>query len=460
MVSRHADRLRMERSSPFAWSTYFVRAAVLGACLLSAMPAAQGQGSASLGNGLSAPAVARGGINTTGRATPLDAVEGNPAGLAGLPLPTLDLSAFGAIARGSFKNAVNPDAKLTGVAAALPYGAFAFPLGHSNWVGSAAFTPDNLMRANWHYNDPPGTLGVTYGYQRQESKIIALRPSLGLARSFGPKLSAGVTLGIDYNQNNLNAPYIFQEQPALKGLKVLLALSTRGYGWNGSAGVQWQPAAHIRTGLAWKSSTTIRSEGTANGSASALFTTLGIAADPAWHYHAEVTNHLPQAFNAGLSWQTRSNLTLLLQGDFTAWGQAFRRLPVTLTQGTNSTINSVVGANYFSDFIPLNWKNQGAFHVGVELPVRETFILRGGYSYATNPVPSSTLTPLTAAIMQNALAAGIGWKYSRWNYDAAYQVQLPSTKTVGVSGLLAGEYNNSSVEVWTQSVTLSARFKF
>ena len=37
------------------------------------------------------------------------------------------------------------------------------------------------------------------------------------------------------------------------------------------------------------------------------------------------------------------------------------------------------------------------------------------------------------------------------------------TKVVG-SGLkitsIAGEYNNSSVEVWTQSLTLSARVKF
>src|ERR1700761_4553297 len=97
-----------------------LRAALAGCCLLSALPYAQAQGSASLGNGISASALARGGINAVGRQDPLDAVEGNPAGLAGVGVPTLDFSLFGLIASGSFRNATNPDAKLSNVAGALP----------------------------------------------------------------------------------------------------------------------------------------------------------------------------------------------------------------------------------------------------------------------------------------------------------------------------------------------------
>jgi long-subunit fatty acid transport protein len=171
-------------------------------------------------------------------------------------------------------------------------------------------------------------------------------------------------------------------------------------------------------------------------------------------------NHLPQGFDAGARWQVNQRMALSFQGDFTAWGQAFQQLPVTLTGGTNATINSVVGANNFNDAVPLHWSNQGTFHAGAEFPVRESVVLRGGYSYATDPVPSSTLIPLTAAIMQNSLATGGGWNHGHWRYDAAYQAQLPATQTVGTSGLKAGEYSNSRVRVWTQSVTLSARVKF
>jgi hypothetical protein len=73
--------------------------------------------------------------------------RGNPAGLAGVPVPMLDFSVFGVLAGGSFQNAVNPNAQLSGVAAALPYAAFATPIGRSHWVTSAAFTPENQMRA-------------------------------------------------------------------------------------------------------------------------------------------------------------------------------------------------------------------------------------------------------------------------------------------------------------------------
>lgn len=424
------------------------------------LAAAHAQSSGSLGEGLSAAAIARGGNNVAETGAALDAVEGNPAGLSGLSAPVLDLNVVGMVAGGSFENAANPDAKLSGLAGALPYGAFATPLGRTRWVGSAAVTPETLMRATWHYNDTPGTAGVTYGYQREESQIIVVRSSLGLARSFGVKWSAGVTLGLVYNHNELNAPYIFQQQPALQGLKVLLVLTTRGWGWDGSAGAQWRPNAHLRSGLAWKSGAAIPTQGDANGTASALFTALGLSIDPTFHYHAQVMNHLPQAFSAGLSWQAPHQLELFVQGDFTAWGQAFRQLPVTLTGGTNSTINSVVGASALNDAVPLYWSNQGAIHVGLEKPVSESVALRAGYSYATNPVPDSTLTPLTAAIMQNTLAAGGGWRRNRWRYDAAYQAQLPSSETVGISALKAGEYDHSRVTVWTQSVALSAQAYF
>ncbi len=446
---------------PLRANSLTLPAALLAALALACSThAACAQGSATLGNGLSAAAIARGGTNATETSDPLDAVEGDPAGLATIAAPSLDLSAVGLYVDGTFRNAANPNARTRGLAGALPYGAFATPLRHSPWILAAAATPEILMRANWHYNDTPGTAGVTYGYQTQETQIIAIRSSLSLARALGTKWSGGISLGLVYNENNLHAPYIFQQQPQLQGLKVLLALTTRGYGWNGSAGVQFRPTSRIHTGLAWKSGTTLRTQGDANGSASALFAALGISSDPTYHYQAQVENHLPQAFDAGVSLQTAHHLTLALQTDFTAWGQAFQQLPVALTGGTNATINSVVGSTTVHDAVPLHWNNQAAIHLGAEIPVKESWAIRAGFSHASNPVPASTLIPLTAAIMQNALGAGAGYSHGRFNLDAAYQAQLPATESVTTSGLQAGEYNNSRLRVATQSLTLTSRLRF
>jgi long-chain fatty acid transport protein len=414
----------------------------------------------SFGNGLSAAAEARGGTLAAQQGDPIDAVEGNPAGLAGTKTRVLEATGVGVFGSGSFQNSVNSDGRMSGVVGAMPYGAFVTPVGASRWSLSAAETPEILMRANWSYVDAPGTAGVTYGLQTNETQIIAMRTSVGIARTLGPKWSAGAVFGLVYNTNNLNAPYIFQQQPQLAGLKVLLDLETHGYGWNGNAGFQFQPSSRVRIGVAWKSGTTIHTSGTANGSASALFAALGITQDPTFHYQAQVLNHLPQAFDGGVSWKTNRHMTWQAQGDFTAWGQAFQQLPVTLTGGTNAVINSVVGSNAMQDAVPLHWNNSVGVHAGVDSPLGESWVLRAGYGYMSNPVPSATLLPLTAAIMRNSVATGAGWSHHRLRLDAAYQAQLPSSESVGKSSILAGEYSNSQVRISLQSVTATARVNF
>ena len=117
---------------------------------------AWGQASGTLGNGLSAAAIARGGTTAAERGDPLDAVEGNPAGIAGIDARVLDASCVVAFEAGSFRNAANANGRLSGLAGALPYGAFAMPLGRG-WSGLVGFTPEIALRANWRYVDAPGT---------------------------------------------------------------------------------------------------------------------------------------------------------------------------------------------------------------------------------------------------------------------------------------------------------------
>jgi long-chain fatty acid transport protein len=421
---------------------------------------ASAQVTSALGDGISAAATGRGGAMAAEPGSALDAIEDNPAGLATIHAPLLELSGIASLGSGSFQNTVDSHGTLGGASGALPYGSFAMPLGKSHWTAAFAETPEMMSRVDWHYLDPPGTAGVTYGEQTNKSKIVTMRSSAGIARALGARWSLGATAGLVYNTNTLNAPYIFQQQPQLAGLKVLLDLDTRGFGWNGSAGATWQPSDKLRLGTAWKSATFIQSHGSANGSASALFAALAISSDPAFHYQAEVDNHLPQSAVAGLHWEPNKRVRVSAEANWVDWASAFRVLPVKLKQGTNATINSVVGSDAFDDHIALHWRNQGALHAGVELPLSDRWTLRGGYAYMSDPVPSKTLTPLTAAILRNSLAAGAGWHRSKWNLDAAYQAQLPASQSVGQSALLAGEYSNSHVQVMEQSLTLTSRVSF
>jgi long-subunit fatty acid transport protein len=112
------------------------------------------------------------------------------------------------------------------------------------------------------------------------------------------------------------------------------------------------------------------------------------------------------------------------------------------------------------DSVPLHWKDQYGFHVGAERSLTENTVVRFGYAYANDPVPSSTLTPLTAAIMSNQISTGFAYQPGRSKWEVAYSFHPTAEQHVDQSSLLSGEYNNSTVHVGTQSLTVGYSFRF
>jgi long-subunit fatty acid transport protein len=433
----------------------------LSVSLLS-VAVAGAQNAGALGNGVSSRATSLGGATVASAITPLEAMQSNPAALSELDGRSVDLSFSSMFATGSFTNSVSNNGTISPFAGVLPYGAFAMPIAGGRLKLGVSVAPDVMMMANWKYMDPPGGINnTTYGLQQNKSGILGLRYAGGLAFSVNKKFSIGGTVGAIYNRNTLQAPYIFQQEPTLAGAKVLLDLHTAGTGWNGSFGALYTPSSKVKFGVSYKTKTTVHSHGDASGNARQQFDALGATTfQPDFHYDAEVITKFPQAVSAGVSWQAHKRLRLNLQGNWIGWSNAFDNLPVHLTNGSNADLNGFVGSNSLNDVIPVQWRNQGVFGVGVESPLGEHIAFRGGYSYATNPVPSATLTPMTAAILQNTLGTGLGYSRGRYNFDFAYQVQLPASQRVGTSSLLSGEYDNSRVEVAVQSLTLTSRIHF
>jgi hypothetical protein len=75
-------------------------------------------------------------------------------------------------------------------------------------------------------------------------------------------------------------------------------------------------------------------------------------------------------------------------------------------------------------------------------------------------VPSETLTPLTAAIPENSLYAGAGYRWRWLEVDLAYEWDIPVTRHVGTSSLLDGEYSGSTVNVGIQWLGLTTSVEF
>jgi long-chain fatty acid transport protein len=262
-----------------------------------------------------------------------------------------------------------------------------------------------------------------------------------------------------YNRNQLHAPYIFQT--FLSGFKTLLDLKTDGFGVNGNFGLVYRPCEKISLGLSYQTSTHVNSEGHASGNAGVQLDNLfGPGVRPDFHYDAEVDNVFPQMVSAGLSWQFTDRVRGVAQVDWINWADAFDELVIRLNNGNNNDINGVVGTPNIYDAVPLRWEDQFVYRLGVEYQATDAIALRAGYTYGKSPVPDSTLTPLTAAIMEHKLGGGVGWKNDRYFVDAAYQYSLPASQRVGTSALQAGEYSNSKTEVSIHMVAMTFGMNF
>jgi long-subunit fatty acid transport protein len=416
-------------------------------------------GAAFLTSGGSARSAGMAGTYTPDTTSVLDAIAINPAGLALVSAPVIDLTLAGGLATGNYTNSVSSTGNLHTLAGS-PYGAFGSPLGHRISIGVAVL-PELFSAAKWNYTDPTGSAnGVSYGALHSISSIKAARTALGAGIYLSSRVQIGATIGYTHNSNELDTAYIFQNFAPLAGLKTLLTLHTSGNGWNGTGGVLVRASKTLQVGAAFHSRTTIRSTGSAYGNAGVQFAAIGLgAARPDFHYNAEVDNVLPQSVTAHINWQATSKLQFVAQADWINWSRAFQSLPVILTHGDNSDINGLLGSSGINDSIPLHWKDQVVARLGVSRKWNEHGTLRAGYAHANSPVPGSTLSPLTAAITRHTLSAGAGYARGRWSVDAAYSVDPSTGESSGKSLLKSSEFDNTHVGIMTQAVILSTTFR-
>ena len=401
-----------------------------------------------------------GGTGTAAADDPLAALFENPAAMSDLDHAEFSLGEDTGIAHGSFHNVANSHSTMLtageiGEAAAIvPFGPVRFGLG---------VNPDIALSDDWRYRDAPGGAdgATTYGVRTDKSDVLLIRGALGASWAVTKAFSLGGSVGLLYNSNELETPYVFQSQPILRTAKTLLDLQTNGFGWNGQGALRWKPVPTVALSATYTSRARIATNGSASGNAGVQFRNLGLgAARPDFSYDAEVTNIFPQQVSAGISWEAPRHLVISGQFEWINWSDAFETLPVRLSNGNNADLNGLLGSRRLDDNVPLDWRDQFVGRIGLEQGLGAHWTARAGYSYGNNPVPPGTLTPLNAAITEHTLTAGVGYRAGRVRIDAAYQWEVPATGRVHQSALAAGEYSYSVTEVDVQWISLTTTIGF
>ncbi len=327
-------------------------------------------------------------------------------------------------------------------------------LDNSKWQWGAAATIQSALLADFSFTDPPGTADVSYGLQRHRSEWLIAKLGAALSYDFSDRLSAGLTVGLAYNRNELEAPYIFQSHPVLRGLKVLVDLSADDVAFTSVIGLTYAARPDVDFSVSYS----LRSDFSADGNLVGNLGQLGLGIEETFTYAANVETALPAIFIAGLSWRANEQLTLGLQWDRVHWENSFATLPVRLTAGSNAELNAFLGEDVIFDTAPLLWEDQDSLHLGAEYLLTSGTTLRAGYERTEPPVPGRTFTPLTGAIFDRAYTLGAGFTLNNTRLDLAYRISTGDDIQVGNSALASGEYANTSQSLTLHSLVLSLGF--
>lgn len=165
-------------------------------------------------------------------------------------------------------------------------------------------------------------------------------------------------------------------------------------------------------------------------------------------YEMEADVSMPMSIGFGLSYAPQNNFRLAFDFEWLQWSEAFDKMILTMTDGTNANVATMMGSNDITIDFPLNWDNTYLVKFGAEYDVNQTLTLRGGFVYGTNPVPDETVFPVFPAIVENHIMFGGSYKVSKnFTIHAAFEI-APSIEQNGSSdNIIANEYRGSVSEL-------------
>lgn len=337
----------------------------------------------------------------------------------------------------------------------IPELAFSKQAGDPRLTLGAGVVVQSALQADFEFVDPPSDTGISYGRQRHRSEFVVAKMMGGAAFQINQRLTIGASLGLAYNRNRLRAPYTFQSNPDLAGAKVLVDLDSDGFAAIMTVGADYSINDAFSVSLAFTPKVDFAARGELTGNLRE--TGLGFAEN--FEYDARVSTALPASLTGGATLQMSEKLRLGLQWDWIDWESAFDELPLSLSSGNNQQLNGLLGTDRIRDTAPLNWRSQHIVHVGGDYQINQRVQLRGGYEYSNIPVPSSTATPMTAAILERAFTTGLGIELDRGFLDFSYRFSTGDDFNVNRSQLLGGEYSGTqqSLSLHSFSVTYSIK---
>lgn len=272
------------------------------------------------------------------------------------------------------------------------------------------------------------------GPQRYKSMGALGRILPGVSVQLTDRLSAGGTLGVAVSHMELEAPYFLQGPHPFAGTPALLDLQGSGAALSWSVGMQYQLDDRTTFGASFTGETHFQLDGN---------TRLDIPGLGAARFDSTIDVQWPSILGAGLRHQLTPCTIVATDVIWMGWSSAFQNFDLHLTNADNPQIAALTGPALLERY-PLAWRDTVSVRVGLERDLGCGRVVRTGYVYHRNPIPSDTLTPLIQSTLEHAVSAGYGWKLSEYQLDLAYQFSWSGEQEVASSDFIGGDFNNAT----------------
>ncbi len=307
----------------------------------------------------------------------------------------------------------------------------------------------------------PAGFGSSYGQLYEPFAGTNLTRSLGAmgkvlgAVSFRAtdRLALGLSIGIGMSYASLDGPLIMQSGP-LAGTTAIMDIEGTGFAPVGSVGMQYQLTERMRIGASYTEQSNFWLRGGSN------ITLPGVES----HFDSKVKLKWPRSVAFGLKYDLCPHRHIGVDVIWYDWAHAFNQVDIVMYNPTNPSVHSVLSglglSTPLTQNLPLNWMDSVSLRTGYQVEYTDLDTFRFGYVYHSSPSPDSTLNPYLDGILVHAFSLGYSRRMTRGILNIAYQYNFSPTRHVVTSGLVGGQFDNSSMNAQAHFAMISLLMPF
>lgn len=178
-------------------------------------------------------------------------------------------------------------------------------------------------------------------------------------------------------------------------------------------------------------------------------------------YDIELEFNLPRRVGAGISFFISDNVLIAADFQWIQYSVTQKKMKVDLFNGDNPDFNALIGGTGTHAEFNNNWKDQYVWSFGCVWQTSDRLVLRAGYNYGNNPVPSLSMTPQLAAIGEHHVTVGGSYFINRYmTLNFAVECALPNRMGSKDDNVIHDAFENSSLEVYTIDAVLGMTMRF